>query len=170
MKIITLLLSISILSLNSCSGQRNDNEELKLKDFKFESIFGSIDSEPDNMYCLLGTGFFRTPRSDNSDSLINTWIKNHPQATFIPVSSFGPVETKNPDSKMTYCWVIDQKDTLNNYLIRNGCFPGGTMMRAKESKNIVRKKEYEAFIEQIKSAELYARKMELGVWTKEEEK
>ena len=44
------------------------------------------------------------------------------------------------------------------------------MMRAKESKNIVRKKEYEAFIEQIKSAELYARKMELGVWTKEEEK
>ena len=109
MKIITLLLSISILSLNSCSGQRNDNEELKLKDFKFESIFGSIDSEPDNMYCLLGTGFFRTPRSDNSDSLINTWIKNHPQATVIPVSSFGPVETKNPDSKMTYCWGIDQR-------------------------------------------------------------
>jgi hypothetical protein len=71
---------------------------------------------------------------------------------------------------MTYCWVIDQKDTLNNYLIRNGCFPGGTMMRATYSKNIVRKKEYEVFIEQIKSAELYARKMELGIWAKAEEK
>ena len=170
MKIITLILSISLLSLNSCNGQRNTKEELKVKDFKFESIFGSIDSEPDNMYCLLGTGFFRTPSSDDSDSLINAWIKNHPQAIVIPVSSFGPVETENPDSKMTDCWIIDQKDTLNNYLIRNGCFPGRTMMRAKESKNIVRKKEYEAFIEQIKSAELYAREKKLGIWAYEEDK
>jgi len=169
MKLITLILSIILLTLNTCNGQRIANQELKLTDFKFESIFGSIDSEPDNMYCLLGTGFFRTPRSDNSDSLISSWIKNHPKAIVIPVSSFGPVMTKKPDSKMIYCWIVDQKDTLNNYLIRNGCFPGGTMMRARKSKNIVRKKEYEVFIEQIKSAEIYAQKKKLGVWTKESE-
>lgn len=140
-----------------------------LSNFKFQSIFGSTDSEPENIYCLLGTGFLRSPHSENSDSLINTWIENHPKAIVVPVSSFGPLETEKPDSKMTYCWVIDQNDTLNNYLIKNGCFPGGTMMRANESNYIIRKKEYVAFIKQIESAELYAQNKKLGIWSKEDE-
>ncbi len=90
-----------------------------------------------------------------------------------------------PDSKMTYCWLVDGKDTINNYLIKNGCFPGGTMMRpetydemTKEMKDIytdmpkpniivhVDKKAYENFIEQIKVAETFAEQHRLGIWKK----
>ncbi|MBI3232850.1 MAG: hypothetical protein HYZ42_02220, partial [Bacteroidetes bacterium] len=103
--------------------------------------------------------------------------------------SYGPTEIKDKDSKMVYCWVIDNKDTLNNYLIKNGCFPGGTMMRPKtwdemeklerelyegtgekpDVKVYVDKKTYDVFIEQIKTAELYAKENNLGIWLKDKE-
>ncbi len=105
----------------------------------------------------------------------------------VSVSSFGPTEIKDPESKMVYCWVIEGQDTLNNYLIRNGCFPGGTMVRPKtwnemekwekelyedtdEKPNVkvfVDKKTYDGFIEQIKIAEQFARENKLGIWLKE---
>jgi hypothetical protein len=82
--------------------------------------------------------------------------------------------------------IIDGKDTLNNYLVRQGCYPGGTMQRPetweemsdrekeiykdlqeKEKLNIIvhiDKKAYENFIEQIKSSEKYASDNKLGIW------
>lgn len=184
-----IILFSVLLTFSSCMGQGNVNKELKLTNFKFESIFGSTSTEPKSTYSLLGTGFFRTPRSDNSDSLISHWIKNHPNATVIPVSSFGPVEIKDPESKIIYCWIIDQKDTLNNYLIRNGCFPGGTMMRPRtwdemekwekvlyedsdeksDVQVLIDKEIYDKFIKQIKAVELDAREEKLGIWEKESE-
>lgn len=187
MKQITTILIVSFLgTLNSCSGQEK-KEPLKIADFEFKSIFGMTSKEPKNTYCLLGTGFFRAPSAANSDSLIIEWIKVHPNATVVPVSSLGQVEIKDPETTMTYCWVIDNKDTLNNYLIKNGCFPGGTMMRPKtwdemekwekelyedtdekpDVKVFIDKKTYDNFIEQIKSAELIARENKLGIWLKE---
>ncbi len=85
-----------------------------------------------------------------------------------------------------YCWVVDNKDTLNNYLIKNGCYPGGTMMRPKtwdemekwekdlyfdtdekpDVRVFVDKKAYDSFIEQIKIAEQFARDNKLGIWLK----
>ncbi len=185
-QITTLIIMISLLTINSCRGQEK-KESLKISDFEFQSIFGTIDKDPKSNYCLLGSGFFTTPRSDNSDSLINEWFKTHPNAIVVPVSSFGPTEIKDPESKMVYCWVIDGQDILNNYLIRNGCFPGGTMIRPKtwdemekwekelyedtdekpDVKVYVDKKTYDKFIEQIKSAELFARENKLGIWLKE---
>lgn len=167
--------------------QESPEGELTLSDFKFKSIFGTIASEPNTTYCLLGTGFFRAPSSENSDSLIANWISTHPKAIVKPVSAVGPITIDYPESKMKYCWVIDQQDTLNNYLIRNGCFPGGTMMRPKtwdemakwekelyEDPNqkanasvFVDKKDYNRFIEQIKIAEQFARENELGIWKEE---
>jgi len=180
------MILFSLLTINSCIGQET-KKPFKLSDFKFESIFGMNSKEPKNTYCILGSGFFRTPRSNNSDSLIIDWIKKHPDAMVISVSSFGPTEIKYPESKMIYCWVIDGKDTLNNYLIRNGCFPGGTMIRPKtldemekwekelyedtdekpDVKVYIDKKTYDNFIEQIKSAELFAQENKLGIWFKE---
>lgn len=185
-KIMTFLSLFAFLTINSCIGQETKNA-LKISDFKFESIFGMNSQEPKNTYCLLGSGFFRTPRSNNSDSLISDWLKRHPNAMVVSVSSFGPTEIKDPESKMVYCWVIDGQDTLNNYLIRNGCFPGGTMVRPKtwdemekwekelyedtdEKPNVtvfVDKKTYDDFIEQIKIAEQFARENKLGIWLKE---
>lgn len=184
-QVTTLIILLCFLTLNSCYGQR-EKDSLKISDFEFKSIFGMNAKDPKSNYCLLGSGFFRTPRSDNSDSLINAWFKTHPDAIVVPVSSFGPLEMKDPESKMVYCWIIDMQDTLNNYLIKNGCFPGGTMIRPKtwdemekwekelykdtyekpEVKVYVDKKTYDNFIEQIKSAELYATENKLGVWLK----
>jgi hypothetical protein len=91
---------------------------------------------------------------------------------------------------MIYCWVIDGNDTLNNYLIKNGCFPGGTMKRYETWKEMKRwekkfykkvgdktktevhisSKTYKIFIEQIKSAEIYAQENKIGIWEKDENK
>jgi len=121
------ILPILILLQLSCSGQIKDIK--KLEGFKFESIFGYFESDSSNTYCLLGQGYFRTPRSDNSDSLINQWFNKNPDALVIPVSSMGPTMTSEPDSKMTYCWIVSKSDTLNLFLVKQGCFPGGTMQK-----------------------------------------
>lgn len=174
---------LSLLTLNNCKEQIK-KDTLKITDFRFETIFGMTSKEPKNTYSLLGNGFFRTPKSDNSDSLIIEWIKDHPNAVVVPVSSFGPVEINDPDSKMIYCWVIDHNDTLNNFLIKNGCFPGTTMISPKilddmekrkkklntnsdektDVKGYIDSNSYNRFIEQIKIAEHYAHGNKLGVW------
>ncbi len=92
---------------------------------------------------------------------------------------------------MTFCWVIQQNDTLNNYLVRNGCFPKEEMERNKtweeipdikkreETKTdfpvseyplpkielLVDKKLDENFMLQIASAEKFARNNKLGIWS-----
>ena len=177
MKLIKQLLTFqTFLTLMSCNGQ---TKTVLLSDLKFQSIFGYNSKDSSQVYCLLGTGFFRAPSSKNSDSLMENWINNHPNAQVIPISTLD-----EPKSKMTYCWLVDKSDTINNYLIKNGCFPGGTMMRPQtydemsnkmksvygkdNSKIIVHidKKSYDTFIEQIKVAEAYAETNKLGIWNK----
>jgi hypothetical protein len=177
------ILALVILSssiFQSCRGQ-SPNSSITLKDIKFSSIFGQSEKDSLHMYCLLGTGYFRASRSDNSDSLIDIWIGQHLNARVIPVSSFGPTMTDYPNSKLTYCWLVDGKDTINNYLVKNGCYAGGTMMRpqtkaemSKQMKEIYKdlndavvhidKKAYDEFIEQIKADEIFARENKLGIW------
>ncbi len=151
----------------SCS----EKDELTAKDLKFESIFGAKDKKSYKIYSLLGTGFFKTPSSANSDRLITKWLNNHPDGKIIPVSTF---------ENFTYCWIVDGKDTINNYLIRNGCFPGGTMQRPEtyeemspemkknwgefNMKVYIDKKSYENFLKQIQAAENYAKTHKLGIW------
>ena len=106
----TFLISVSILI--SCVRQGNIQEQLKISDFEFQSIFGTTQSDEKTTYCLLGSGFFRAPSSDNSDILIFEWINSHKKAIVIPVSSFGPTEINDPNSKMIFCLVIQGADTL----------------------------------------------------------
>jgi len=94
----------------------------------------------------------------------------------------------NPDSRQIYCWVVDNQDTLNNFLVRNGCFPGSTMLRPQtwdempeEMKKLytdnkidhgtteilIDKKSYDMFLEQIKADEKYAYDNRLGIWSDE---
>jgi hypothetical protein len=178
---------LTILILTSCNGQtKATDDELNVSDLKFRSFFGFHPIDSTNVFSLLGSGFFRTPRSENSDSLIDAWIENHPNAKVVPVTSLGPTMIADRNSKMTYCWVIDKEDTLNNYLIRSGCFPGGTMQRpqtwremTKEEKLMFEEKDkpsvtvyvdrkiYDEFLSQIRLAEIFARKNELGIWKKD---
>lgn len=181
MKLIKFLFTLQIiLIIFSCRGQI---KPIELKSVKFESIFGYELKDNKQVYCLLGTGFFKGPTSKNADSLIVTWISNHPNAKLIQVSTLN-----NPKDKLTYCWLVDKSDTINNYLIKNGCFPGGTMMRPQtyfemsdEMKALyndtekpkikvhIEKNVYDTFIKQIKVAETYAEVNKLGIWNKKGE-
>ncbi len=173
--------------MSACNGQTNEQSDtLNIQDFEFDGWFGyKNNSKTDHNFSLLGTGFFRTPRADNIDTLISTWIDQHPSAVVIPVYTFGPTMTADPNSKQTYCWVVDKSDTLNLFLVRNGAVPGGTMQRPKTWKEMSRDEkkfyddrpdeevhvtdqEYEDFIEKLKIADEFAREDKLGIYAKSE--
>jgi hypothetical protein len=179
-KLITLIIITQFQIL--CFGQ-NETNKLKLTDFKFNSIFGTQKTDSSTIFCLLGQGYFRTPRSNNSDSIMNNWYTNHENAQIIPVSSMVFKNADNPDSKMIYCWMVDGNDTLNVFLIKQGCFPGGTMQRPKTWNEMEKKEKdfykdtdkpnvkvyisnnnYKTFIEKIKTAEKFAENNKLGIW------
>ncbi len=176
----------------SCKSQ-NSQTEFPIDSFEFKSIFGnkkedkSVDSithfsQIEKMYCLLGQGFFKTPRSENSDELLKKWLTEHPTAKVIPIS----ILKSKPD--ITYCWIVDGTENLNIYLVKSGCYPGGTMQRPKTWREMSRKEKkiyrgtekpnvkvligdssYDKFIEELKSAELYAQENELGIWNEKKE-
>tara|TARA_B100001173_G_scaffold293712_1_gene287006 strand:+ start:482 stop:1015 length:534 start_codon:yes stop_codon:yes gene_type:complete len=173
--------------MSACNGQSKESSDtLKIKDFDFKSWFGyKKNTKTDHNHSLLGTGFFRTPRADNIDTLISTWIEEHPNAIVIPVYTFGPTMTADPNSKQTYCWVVDNSDTLNLFLVKNGAVPGGTMQRPKTWKEMSRKEkefyddrpdeevhvsdhEYDEYIEKVKIADEFARENKLGIYEDQE--
>ena len=160
-----------------------------LKDFKFDTWFGyELKSKSENSYCLLGTGFFRAPSSDNTDSLISNWTRQHPNAKVIPVYAFGPIMADSPNSKQIYCWVVDNSDTLNIILVRQGCIPGGTMQRPQTWDEMDKKqrelwydnkkpieqvhvdsKSYGDFLDNVLTAEKEAQEKKLGIWAQKKE-
>jgi len=184
-RILLLTLFILFISVNGFSQSLSDDDKpARISEFEFKSIIGKRSNTPENIYCLLGTGFFTAPHTNNTDSLVADWIAKHKDATVVPISSMGPVIADNPHSKLFYCLITQGSDTLNNLLIRNGNYPGGTMIRPripdempdkeKESwfgkdKNTkirvyIKPDTYDIYIRQIHQAEIYARENKLGVW------
>lgn len=154
-----------LTALISCSFGKGKTNIIRPGNLKFKSIFGYSNTDSLQAYCLLGTGFLRAASASNTDSLIDIWINNHPNASVIPITTLD-----GPDYKLTYCWLVDKGDTINNYLIKNGCFAGGTMMYPESSTNDAKieihidRKGYAAFIKQIERAETFAQKNKLGIW------
>jgi len=182
-----LTASFFILALIACVGQtKSTPEQLTVSDLKFRSTFGFKPADNENVFSLLGDSFSGTPKSEDSDSLIRAWIKSHPNASVVPVTSFGPAKIADQNSNVIYCWIIDKEDTLNNHLIRSGCFPAVAMNRPKTSEEMSKQereiykngnkasavyisdKDYHKFLNQIKSAEIFARKNELGIWNEKD--
>jgi len=182
------ILPFIFLAFIACA--QKTEKPIEISKVKFKSIFGTDSTNESQIYSLQGTGFFQSHRSENTDSLISDWINKHPKALIYKVSSFGPIDMKDKNSKMIYCWVLDGKDTLNSYIVRQGCVSGGTMMLAKNYDEIeiwqkklfegsdektkfelyVNKEQYNAFMEQLKSAETYAFENLLGIWKEKEAK
>jgi len=181
-KELTIIFGLILVSISSFG-------QWTVKDFKFESWFGGeLNSKTETIYCLLGTGFFRAPRADNTDSLISTWTKQHPDALVIPVYTSGPTMSDSKESRMIYSWVVDKSDTLNILLVRQGCIPGGTLQRPqtwdemdKETRKLwhdnkkpkeqvhVDDKVYKDFLDRVAKAETEARKKKLGIWADNKE-
>lgn len=177
---ITLILIVFMLVCNELPGE--SMKMLKVRELEFKSWFGyKKNAEGNHYYCLLGRGFFTAPRADNTETLIGTWIEEHPDAVVIPVYTFGPIIEDDVNSKQTYCWVVDNSDSLNIFLVRQGCVPCATMQRPKTWEEMssnerelynsqadeevhVHDQAYKNFIDQLKIADIYARKNRLGIY------
>ena len=108
-----ILLFITLWSCSPTSGQN----ELTVKDINFKGIFGSSELDSTTVYCLLGMGYFRAPTSKNIDEVISTWISEHPNAIVKPIYTSGPTFTDEPESKITYCWVINESAFSNVFFL-----------------------------------------------------
>jgi hypothetical protein len=145
---------------------KTNDTRLIVQNLEFRSIFASGPDNSATVYSLLGSGLFNAPRASNLDSLIKVWLELHPEAVIVPVAQLhlNNVERK---SDTTYCWLIDNTDTINNYLVRNGAVPVGTMFFPTDgTKSFISKDKYEMFSNQAKHNENHARLNKLGIWEK----
>ncbi len=142
----------------------------------WHDVFGVSRNTPNIMYCLMGNGFFRAPTSGDLKHLISIWLLKHPNARVIPVEASGPTMVNQPHSEQVYAWVVDGKDNMNEYLVRQGGCPGGTMLvpdrshYPKEatgtsfSKMLISQQEYVLVINRMAKAEAEAQKERLRIW------
>src|SRR3984957_6407019 len=92
------------------------------------------------VYCVLGGDACLVPKDAGAaDHFIAQWLRSHPGASVTPVSSATqtmPTSTK-PGSpaklREVYIWITDGDDVLNVALVREGYYPGKTMIDMVES-------------------------------------
>ncbi len=181
-----ILFSIALIYFKALCAQTPKPHTIKLQDLNFSFITATKKITDGSTYSLLGTSFMQPPASDNAKTMLSQWFGKHPNADVIPVCSFRPPDGVKDAAKQLFifCWIIDNKDTLNNYLVKNGCFPGGTMYAYDEWKKMnasmqkgmpvpiievyVKKKDYETYQKQIVANEMYAHDHRIGLWSEKE--
>jgi hypothetical protein len=124
-------------------------------------------------------------------SAIQDWSKQHPAASALPVSVLG----EKSQLPMVYVWAVDGDDILNVYLVRNGLHPAigmldttnfGRILQASsnapfikravqveragnptgvESRRLIPKTRYDAFVRELIAAETLAARESLGIWS-----
>ncbi len=173
-------LILLLFTLWSCSPTIAQTK-LTIKDVDFKGIFGSSKLDSTTVYCLLGMGYFQAPTSKNIDEVISTWISEHPNAIVKPIYTSGPTFTDEPESKITYCWVVDGTYNLNLWLVQLGCTHGmnvqypteeikkqlGIDQTTLEDNNEVihvQSEEYDQFIELAQQATNDANENKRGIW------
>lgn len=176
-KLFYVFLLITCLPLHTIA-QLDPAPKVALKDLKFTSVFAYNKKDTLHSICLLGTGFFKAKHSPNSDAVISEWLVAHPRAQVIPVTTYKSFTPKRPGAYQSYCWLVDGKDTLNTYLVRNGCFAAMTMQRPHVHGEMtplekemygdiamhVGRSSYRNFILQARNAEAQAKRNRLGIW------
>lgn len=146
----------------------------------WRGILGEDKSTPNEVYCLMGSGSIIAPTSSNINTLISTWLAKHPHAIDVRIATYGPIMVDQPNSIQTYVWVAEGQATLNEYLVRQGACPGGTMQIPDFSglapksgkaggapfhfKTYVSPQELSRFLKRIEQAEAQAQKEKLGIW------
>jgi hypothetical protein len=94
-------------------------------------------------YCLLGANFciLRGPHNAwTQDSLINSWLAAHPNATATPASAKAwRLGARQPGPPTTYLWIEDESlgdslgDSLNVALVREGHYLASAMIDTVEA-------------------------------------
>lgn len=150
----------------------------------FKLMFARKNGEPNNTYCLLGTGGILAMRTKDSDSVVSSWIKNHPHAQVIKVTEASPAR-QDGTGALIYIWLIDGKENLNISLIRQGVFQAGVMydsvdlskvwkdaqpkssQTTEHTRRLVGDDQYQEFIKKVEEAEKLAKAEKKGIWSDE---
>jgi hypothetical protein len=139
-------------------------EPISASSVKWTGVFGGSEAAPRSAFCLMARGFFQMPTSPEMPGLIETWIRAHPKAVVITVATSGPITDKDPDSKLSFVWIVDGEENLNLALVRDGCFAPQTQTIGKNHKLEVSQADYEAFVKKALDAGKQAAEKKLGVW------
>lgn len=155
----TLLLAVIALIPPSLAA---GPEPIRALSIKWREQFGSSQADKHTTFCLMARGFFRSPTT-NIQAVTDAWLIKHPKAVLVPVSSM-PSRVNDPQSKLTFVWVVDGDEILNLELVRQGCFHPATETIGGEQKLEVPQAEYDAFTKKLTTAAEYAHGHALGVW------
>jgi hypothetical protein len=121
------------------------------------------------LYSLLSVGFFRGEFGSNFESVRNTWIAKHLQASLIPVFEYPGTE-RMPGSKIVVVWIADKRENLNVELVRRGCLAAEYLYAPPSVHLLVTPTQYEHFRNMVVAAEKVAKARRLGIWSKAEQK
>jgi hypothetical protein len=139
------------------------SEPLTASQVTWNEHFGSSTADTNTLFSLMAHDYFRA-ESTNVQAVVDVWLKDHPKAVIISVSTFSPVMTRLPPSRFAYVWVLQGSDSLNVELVRRGCLAPETQMLNPDEKPDVSQKEYEAFVQIVTKAGETAKREKAGIW------
>jgi len=125
--------------------------------------FGTSAQAKDTVLCLMARGFFLSPTT-NVQAVTEVWVKEHPKAQVVAISTMGPALEKAPKSKVAFVWIVDGNHSLNVELVRRGCLSPQSQKLAKEQKLDIEQKDYDAFLQKVVEAGKAAKETKVGIW------
>ena len=139
------------------------SENLSASQVTWKEHFGSSTADTNTLFSLMAHGYFRA-ESTNVQGVVNAWLKKHPKAIVISVSTGGPVMTTLPSSRFAYVWVVQGGESLNVELVRRGCFAAETQILNPDEKPEVPQKDYKSFVQRVTKAGESAKAGKAGIW------
>ena len=155
---------LATVALLGCGILLGAAEPIPASSVKWLGHFGSSEAAPKSIFCLMARGFFQMSISPEMPGLMEAWLRDHPKAVVVPVASLGPLSDKDPESKMTFVWIVDGEHNLNLELVRQGCFAPQTETIGKQQKLEMPQADYDAFVQKVLAAGKDAKEKKLGVW------
>jgi hypothetical protein len=162
-KVVIIMVAFSLAPVSMTAA-----EPLVASHVTWKEHFGSSRSDTNTLFSLIAHGYFRA-ESTNVQNFVDEWLKIHPKAIVISVSTGGPLMTKRPSSRLAYVWVAQGTNTLNVELVRQGCLAPETQLLNPDEKPEVPQNEYDAFVQRITRAGESAKHEKLGIWRNKEQ-
>ena len=113
-----------------------------------KDVVGVPDEYTNTLFLLLAQeNEYRIGTLPNSvvDSVVYSWLKEHPKAVVIPVAAWHPPKS----GAVVYAWVVQGTNNLNIELVRRGCVSPQTQMLLPHEKLVIPQKDYDAFIQKV---------------------
>lgn len=175
------------------------SQTIPLKDLQVDGIYATRTGDA-TLYCLLGANACIERFPDNAwnhDSFIVQWVRAHPNAAAVSLSSHRwGIGKERPSELRVYLWVEDQGDSLNVALVREGHYAAGGMIDMVEAeqqmmaslppdakaqitkerdqgfeeqkpRRLVSDENYSAKLKLVLAAEMEAKAHQRGIWSEE---